>query len=269
MIAGAGWPPFLSKRTMRTILLILEYDGTDFAGWQLQPNGRSVQGEVEAALEKLLGEFVRVQSAGRTDAGVHARAMPVHFRTARDLPLSAFRDGLNCLLPDDVAVREAREMPTGFHARFQAAGKWYRYTLDRRTVRSPLAGRNSWLVRGMLDLTRMREAARLLTGEYDFGAFRSSGCAARETVRSLESVELCEDGDFLHIDVRGSGFLRNMVRLMVGTLVEIGKGKRPVDDIPRLLAREPGVRAGVNAPPQGLCLMEVYYPPPDENATEQ
>ena len=245
---------------MRTILLILEYDGTSFAGWQLQPNGRSVQGEVEAALERLLGEPVRVQSAGRTDAGVHARAMPVHFRTIRALPLSAFRDGLNCLLPDDVAVREAREMPADFHARFQAAGKWYRYTIDRRSVRSPLAGRSSWLVRGALDLEAMRRAAALLVGEHDFGAFRASGCAARETVRLLESVELIEDGDFLHIDVRGNGFLRNMVRLLTGTLVEIGRGKRPVADIPRLLAREPGIRAGVNAPPQGLCLMEVSYP---------
>jgi len=244
---------------VRTILLTLEYDGTDFSGWQLQPNGRSVQGVVEVALEKLLGEFVRVQSAGRTDAGVHARAMPVHFRTTRDLPLTAFRDGLNCLLPDDVAVRNAQEMPAGFHARFQAAGKWYRYTLDRRNVRSPLSGRNSWLVRGVLDLPLMREAAGLLIGEHDFGAFRSSGCAARETVRLLESIDLSEDGDFLHIDVRGSGFLRNMVRLLTGTLVEIGRGKRPVADIPRLLKREPGVRAGVNAPPQGLCLMEVYY----------
>lgn len=245
---------------MRTILLILEYDGTNFAGWQLQPNGRSVQGEVEAALERLLGEPVRVQSAGRTDAGVHARAMPVHFRTARELPLTAFRDGLNCLLPDDVAVREARVMPADFHARFQAAGKWYRYTIDRRAVRSPLAGRNSWLVRGALDLEAMRRAAALLVGEHDFGAFRASGCAARETVRLLERVEVTEDGDFLHIDVRGNGFLRNMVRLLTGTLVEIGRGKRPVADIPRLLGREPGMRAGVNAPPQGLCLMEVRYP---------
>src|SRR5512145_1739249 len=129
---------------MRTILLLLEYDGTGYSGWQLQPNGRSVQGVVEEALVKLLDEPVRLHVAGRTDAGVHARAMPAHFRTSRDLPLSAFRDGLNCLLPDDVAVREARGMSADFHARFQAAGKWYRYTLDRRSVRSPLAGRGSW-----------------------------------------------------------------------------------------------------------------------------
>lgn len=245
---------------MRTILLLIEYDGTDFAGWQLQPNGRSVQEVVEKALEELLGEPVRIHSAGRTDTGVHACAMPAHFTTDRDLPLRAFRDGLNCLLPTDVAVHAAYEMPEAFHARFGARGKWYRYTIDRRSVRSPLAGRRSWQVRESLDLAIMREAAALLVGEHDFAAFRASGCAARSTVRRLDSIELLEDGTFLHVDVRGSGFLRNMVRMLVGTLVEIGKEKRPLTDITRLLVKEPGVRAGATAPPHGLCLMAVDYP---------
>lgn len=244
---------------MRTILLILEYDGTDFAGWQLQPNGRSVQEVVEQALGELLGEPVRVHSAGRTDAGVHARFMPAHFTTPRNLPLQAFRDGLNRLLPDDVAVREAHEVEKNFHARFKARGKWYRYTIDRGDVRSPLSGRISWQIRGMLDLAAMREAAGQLVGEHDFRAFRVSGCSAKATVRRIQSIALIEEVGLLHIDVRGTGFLRNMVRLIVGTLVEIGKGKRPISDIARLLALEPGARAGVNAPPQGLCLMTVDY----------
>jgi tRNA pseudouridine38-40 synthase len=245
---------------MRTILLILEYDGTDFAGWQLQPNGRSVQEVVERALGELLGESVRVHSAGRTDAGVHARCMPAHFTTARDLPLLAFRDGLNRLLPDDVAVREAHEVANNFHARFKARGKWYRYSIDRSTVRSPLTGRTAWQIRGPLDFAAMRVAAEQLVGEHDFRAFRVSGCSANATVRRIHSILLIEEGGLLHIDVRGSGFLRNMVRLIVGTLIEVGKGKRPTADIARLLAFEPGVRAGVNAPPQGLCLMAVDYP---------
>ena len=245
---------------MRTILLILEYDGTDFAGWQLQPNGRSVQEVVERALAELLGEPVRLHSAGRTDAGVHACAMPAHFATGRDLPLRAFRDGLNRLLPADVAVYAAYEMPDTFHARFGARAKWYRYTIDRRPIRSPLAGRRSWQVREALDLAVMQEAAALLVGEHDFAAFRASGCAAKTTVRRLDAIGLSEDGTFLHIDVRGSGFLRNMVRMLVGTLVEIGKGKRPATDMPRLLARQPGLRAGATAPPHGLCLMSVDYP---------
>src|SRR5512139_1938512 len=172
---------------MRTILLILEYDGSAYAGWQLQPNGRSVQAEVEGSLAELLGKPVRLHSAGRTDAGVHARAMPAHFTTTCDLPLRAFRDGLNRLLPADVAVRAVYEMPAGFHARFGAEEKWYRYTIDRRAVRSPLDRRASWQVRGALDLAAMRDAASLLVGEHDFAAFRSSACAARTTVRCLAS----------------------------------------------------------------------------------
>jgi tRNA pseudouridine38-40 synthase len=246
----------------RTILLLIEYDGTDFAGWQLQPNGRSVQEVVEIALAGLLGETVRLHSAGRTDAGVHACAMPAHFATTRDLPLRAFRDGLNRLLPGDVAIREAFEMPAGFHARYGARQKWYRYTIDRRSVRSPLAGRRSWLVRGVLDLAAMREAATLLLGEHDFAAFRTSGCAAKTTVRRLDSIDLTEEETFLHIDVRGSGFLKNMVRMLVGTLVEIGQGKRPASDIDLLLAKTASVRAGATAPPHGLCLMAVDYPEP-------
>ena len=247
---------------MRTILLLLEYDGTDFAGWQLQPNGRSVQEVVEAALGELLGEAVRLHSAGRTDAGVHALAMPAHFTTARSLPLRAFRDGLNRLLPADVAVRAACEMPAAFHARFAAQGKWYRYTILRAPVRSPLLARTAWQLRGQLDLAAMRAAAELLIGEHDFAAFRASGCAARTTVRRMDSIELTENGALLHIDVRGSGFLRNMVRMLVGTLVEVGRGKRPAHDIVRLLANAEGVRCGPTAPPQGLCLMAVDYPDP-------
>ena len=245
---------------MRSILLTLEYDGSDFAGWQLQPNGRSVQEVVERALAELLGETVRLHAAGRTDAGVHARGMPAHFVTSRNLPLRAFRDGLNRLLPADVAVCTAVEVPVGFHARFAAAGKWYRYTIDRRAVRSPLGRRTAWQLRAPLDLQAMRDAATLLVGEHDFAAFRTSGCAARSTVRHLERVELVEDGTLLYLDLRGSGFLRSMVRMLVGTLVEVGMGKRPAGDVARLLTKQPGVRSGPTAPAHGLCLMAVYYP---------
>jgi len=247
---------------MRKILLIVEYDGTDFAGWQLQPNGRSVQEVIEQALAVLLGAAPRVHGAGRTDAGVHARAMAVHFTTTRALPLSAFRDGLNRLLPADVAVCAAHEVPADFHARFAATQKWYRYTIDRRAVRSPLSRRMAWQVRAALDLAAMREAAALLVGEHDFAAFRTSGCAAKTTVRRLDRIDLLEEGTLLHIDMRGSGFLRNMVRMLVGTLVQIGRGQRPVADIERLLANQAGVCSGPTAPAHGLCLMAISYPEP-------
>lgn len=244
---------------MRTILLTVEYDGTDYVGWQLQANGLSIQGVVEGALAELLGEHVRLHSSGRTDAGVHARAMMAHFRTERDLPLKAFREGLNRLLPVDVAIRAAHEVPADFHARFSARGKWYRYTLYRGDVRSPLATRSSWHVHAPLDLDAMRRAAAMLVGRHDFQAFRSSACSAKTSVREIYAIELNIHEDRLLIDVRGSGFLRNMVRMLVGTLVQVGQGKRPVEDVGRLLEGAPGMRSGPTAPPQGLCLMEVWY----------
>ena len=137
---------------MRTILLNVEYDGTAYFGWQVQPNLPTVQGVVESALQQILGCDVRIHSSSRTDAGVHARGMVVHFYTGADLPLSAFREGANAFLPDDVVIREVKEMPEGFHARYSSKGKWYRYTIYNAAVRSPLACRTAWHLRGKLDL---------------------------------------------------------------------------------------------------------------------
>ena len=244
---------------MRTILLIVEYEGTAYCGWQVQPNGLAVQQVVEDALAQLVGEPVRLHSAGRTDAGVHARAMPAHFVTEKPWPLSAFREGVNRFLPADVAIREVREVASDFHARFSASGKWYRYTLYRSNVRSPLTARTAWHLPGQLDLTLMQQAAELLVGHHDFRAFRSSSCAAKTTKRELFTAVIDQQGEFVYFDIRGSGFLKNMVRMLVGTLVEIGQAKRPVDDIPRLLSGDQVLRAGATAPPHGLCLMEVWY----------
>ena len=244
---------------MRTILLILEYDGTVYAGWQVQPNGLAVQEVVEQALAEVLGHEVRVHSSGRTDAGVHARGMAAHFQTEANLPLKAFREGVNALLPEDIAVRTVREMPTDFHARFSARGKCYRYTIYQHQVRSPLAARFAWFLRGSLDLDLMRAAAEALVGEHDFSSFRSSGCAAKTTVREIFSIDISTDNGFIHIDVRGSGFLKNMVRMLVGTLVEVGLGRRPVEDVAKLVAGADGMLCGQTAPAHGLCLQEVWY----------
>jgi tRNA pseudouridine38-40 synthase len=243
---------------MKTIRLVVEYDGTRFAGWQWQSNGLSVQEVVEGALAQLLGTFVRVMVAGRTDAGVHARGQVLHFKTDRQLPLIAYCAGLNRLLPADVAIRHACEAPAGFDARHSAKGKWYRYSLCLAPVRSPLSARGAWHLRSRLDMAAMTTAAQAFIGRHDFSAFRTSGCDARTTIRDIFACDLQADGDLLHIDVRGSGFLRHMVRLMVGTLVDIGRGKRAVGDVQRLLGGELPM-AGPTAPPHGLCLMEVYY----------
>lgn len=244
---------------MKTIRLTLEYDGTEFVGWQIQPNGRSVQEVVEAALERVLGTPVRVHSAGRTDAGVHARGMVAHFTTTADLPLAAYREGLNRLLPLDVAVREAAEVSDGFHARFDARGKWYRYAIRCAPVRSPLLDRSAWHLRKSLDLAAIERAAQDFIGRHDFAAFRSAGCDAKTTEREIYSLRFNQQGELLYIDVRGEGFLRNMVRVMVGTLAEIGMGRRPAGDVSELLRGGCREKAGRTAPAHGLCLMEVWY----------
>ncbi|OHB33140.1 MAG: tRNA pseudouridine(38-40) synthase TruA [Desulfuromonadaceae bacterium GWC2_58_13] len=244
---------------MKIIRLTIEYDGTAYVGWQIQPNGLAVQQVLEEALARVLGEPVRLASSGRTDAGVHARGMVAHFATHRDLPMSAYRDGVNRFLPQDVAVREALEAEAGFHARFSARGKWYRYSICLAPVRSPLTARTSWHLRSDLDEQAMLEAAASFVGTHDFAAFRASGCDAATTVRHIYAVDLSRQDNLLHIDVKGSGFLRNMVRVMVGTLVEIGQGKMRVADLGQLLQGGTREGAGKTAPPQGLCLMEVWY----------
>jgi len=244
---------------MKTIRLTIEFEGTAYVGWQIQANGLAVQQAVEEALGRVLGEPVRVTSSGRTDAGVHARGMVAHFTTDRELPMSAYRDGVNRFLPSDVAVRDAAEVPSDFHARFSARGKWYRYSLCLSQVRSPLAARTSWHLRGELDEQAMNEAAAAFVGTHDFAAFRAAGCDAATTVREIFSVDLSRQGELLHIDVKGSGFLRNMVRIMVGTLVEIGQGRMGIGDLHCLLLGGAREGAGRTAPPQGLCLMEVWY----------
>ena len=244
---------------MRNILLIIEYDGTSYAGWQVQPNGISIQQVLEEALERLLKERVRVHSSGRTDAGVHALGMPACFATTKMIPLKAFTAGLNALLPPDIAVRDAREVPMEFHPRREAMSKQYRYTLHVSQNRSPVTRLYSWQLRGPLDIDAMRRAAGYFVGEHDFAAFRGAGCAARTTIRSVHSVEITQQGEFLLVDVTGEGFLRNMVRIMVGTLVEIGLGRRPATAVREMLEVRDRSAAGITAPPQGLCLVEVIF----------
>jgi tRNA pseudouridine38-40 synthase len=163
-------------------------------------------------------------------------------------------------LPQDIAVVDVKRVSDQFHARFSAKGKWYRYSIYLAPVRSPIHKRYSWQFRKPLDFSMMRQAAQLFVGEHDFAAFRGSGCSAKTTIRRIDSIELIEDGRHLHIDVRGSGFLRHMVRMMVGTLVQIGVGKRGVSEVSRLLAQGMADDTRLKAPAHGLCLRYVEYP---------
>jgi tRNA pseudouridine38-40 synthase len=244
---------------MRAIKLIIEYEGTQYAGWQIQPNGLSVQEVLEGALSGLLKEKVRLVSSGRTDAGVHAKGMVASFRTERNLPVKAFCEGLNSLLPPDIAIREAVEVSPEFNPRRDAVAKHYRYTIYNSSRRSPLNRQYVWRFSGPLDCAAMQQAAALFVGEKDFAAFRASNCAAKTTVRRIYSLDISRTDDMIIFDVRGSGFLKNMVRIMVGTLVEVGRGGMNVNDVASLFQEKDRRKAGITAPPQGLCLLEVFY----------
>ena len=245
---------------MPTILLTIAYDGTRYAGWQIQPNGLAVQQVVEEALEQLLKEQVQVRSSGRTDAGVHARAMAASFVTSRSLPLKAFVEGANRFLPADVAIQDARIVPDGFKPITMAHAKHYRYTIINSSGRSPLDRLYSWQIREPLDVDAMVEAARSFVGSHDFAAFRASNCVAKTTVRRIDSVRITREDAKITVDVIGGGFLKNMVRVMVGTLVDIGKGRFKPSQIEHLLHEGDRKAAGSTAPACGLCLMQVMYP---------
>lgn len=244
---------------MRKIKLIIEYDGANYVGWQRQANGLSIQQVIEESLARLLGAPASLRGSGRTDAGVHARGMVAAFTTERQIPLSAFSDGMNSLLPPDIAIRDACEVPLDFDPRFDAKGKLYRYTISRAKRRTPLTRHYAWRLGTKPDPELMRHAARHFIGEHDFAAFRASGCAAKTTVRRINSLDIRYDGEFITIDVIGTGFLRNMVRIMVGTLVAVGEGKLAPDAVRGLLTSGARGGAGMTAPPHGLTLMEVFY----------
>jgi tRNA pseudouridine38-40 synthase len=245
---------------MRQVRLVIEYDGTGLCGWQRQQNGPTVQAHLEDALATLLQHPTPVTGASRTDAGVHARGQVAAFRTERTIPLHGIRRGLNSLLPDAIAIREASEAPDEFHPRFSAIGKHYRYTLLARPDRSPLWRERSWHCPLPLDREAMRAAAAAVIGEHDFAAFRAAGCTAKTTVRRIDAVDLSAEGDLVYVDVRGNAFLRNMVRILVGTLVEVGTGARPVAQVAEILAGLDRTKAGITAPPQGLELVSIRYP---------
>lgn len=241
-------------------MLTIAYDGTNYSGWQIQPNGLAVQQVVEEALERMLGERVKLCSSGRTDAGVHARAMPAAFFTTRNLPLRAFIEGTNRYLPDDIAIQNASQVPDGFKPISAALAKHYRYTILNSTIRSPLDRLCSWQVRESLDLPAMVKAAGYFVGRHDFAAFRASNCVAKTTVRRMDSIEIDQTGNFITVDVVGEGFLKYMVRVMTGTLVDVGRGRFTPEHVERLLLDGDRQKAGVTAPACGLCLIKVFYP---------
>ena len=252
------------------LALIVEYDGAGYHGFQLQPNAPTVQGALEEAIHKLTGERVRVKAAGRTDAGVHAVGQVVTFDTSSTLPPNTVVDALNHHLPADVAVREAHPVGPDFDPRRRALVRTYRYTVLNDRVRSPLLRRRTCLLGHHLDVDRMRDAAALLVGEHDFARF--SGPLAdgqASTVRRVYDAEVRRECRLITFDVSANAFLPHQVRRMAGALVEVGRGKLPLEGFAKLLDGKRGCGGAPSLPPHGLCLMRVEYadfPPPAEPA---
>jgi len=242
---------------------VVEYDGAMYHGWQLQSSLPTIQGEMELALERILGRAVRVYGAGRTDAGVHAVGQVAHFDADWKHPVSSLKNACNALLPPDIAVRSMRQASNDFHARHRAISKTYVYRILNSNLRSPLHRLYAWHVPCELDLSLMAEASMNLTGAHDFAAFGSATDGTPSTVREIMDAHWDREhlGPVLVFTVRGSGFLRYMVRSLVGTLVQVGMGKIGPSDFLAILQSRDRSRSGPTAPPQGLCLHSVEYAP--------
>jgi tRNA pseudouridine38-40 synthase len=253
----------------RNIRLVLEYEGGGYHGWQIQPGALTVQEVLEECIFRITQHPSRVTAAGRTDAGVHALQQVVHFHTPSRLPDRAIRQGLNALLPADIRVLHGEEVAWAFHARFSALGKRYEYRFWNGPSLSVFSHRYSWWISRPLDVEAMERAARQLMGEHDFSSFRSAGCEGRNAVRDVRGCGWEARGPLLRFWIEANGFLRYMVRTIVGTLVEVGTGKRPAEDLGLLLEARDRSLAGPTAPARGLFLTCVRYPPPWELETVQ
>ena len=245
---------------MKRILLAVEYDGTAYAGWQRQINGLAVQQVLEEALSSACGHTVTVTGASRTDAGVHALDQKVHFDTDCTIPPDKFPFVLNTMLPPDIRVLEGREVPADFHARFLTSGKTYTYRIWNARHGSALRRNTHWHIPVPLDEVPVRQALKALPGRHDFAAFQAAGGTAKTTIRTLRSAGLQVRGNEWILTVSGDAFLYNMVRIIAGTVAEIGLGKRDPDAFEKAFASLDRLALGMTAPAHGLELTEVRYP---------
>jgi tRNA pseudouridine38-40 synthase len=239
--------------------LTLEYDGTNYQGWQTQSDAPTVQGSVEAALQRLFNEPVRVRVAGRTDTGVHAVGQVIAFAAPKAVEIPRFHRSLNAVLPMDISVKQIEEAPEFFNPRRDARSRVYQYRIWNHQWRSPLWARYSWHIPYPLKRDAMNEAAALLVGDHDFSSFQGADSVEYNPHRTVLLSAIRQDGDFLVYDVEARSFLRHMVRNIVGTLVDVGRGALSITDFAAIFTARNRTRAGVNAPPQGLFLVEVKY----------
>ena len=239
--------------------LTIAYDGSRYYGWEHQPDKPTIQGKLEDVLSRMTDAPVDVIGAGRTDAGVHAKAMTASAVLDTELSPEAIRDYMNRYLPDDICVREVRAASERFHARYKAVGKTYCYTCYVGALKPVFDRKYVLTLDGVPDVAAMQRAAALLVGEHDFKSFCGNPKMKKSTVRLVDSIEIVQKRDYLYLNFHGTGFLQNMVRILVGTLLEVGFGKRPAEQMPAILEARDRTQAGYTVPPQGLCLVKVDY----------
>ena len=245
---------------MRNIKLLIEYDGTNYRGWQVQPKGLTIQGVLEEKLSLITGEAVHLIGSGRTDSGVHAFGQVANFKTKSKLDVHSIQKALNSLLPPDIVIQKAEEVEEGFHARKASKSKVYEYRILNRELRSPFHHEYAWHIPKKLDLEEMKKATQILVGEHDFSSFRSVGSPTRTAIRRVIRTEWKRGRDgLIRFEIEANGFLKQMVRALVGTLVEVGRGKIDPDEFQKILDSRDRKKAGPTAPAHGLFLKEVKY----------
>ena len=245
---------------IKNFKIIIEYDGTRYRGWQRQKKDVTIQGEIEKALGIMTAKHIVVNGSGRTDAGVHARGQAANFRCDTDLSPGSFQKGLNSLLPEDIVIRECRQVDETFHARYNVKSKIYHYKIYNHPVPAAMNRLYAWSIRKPLNIVAMRSAVSYIIGSYDFKAFEGAGSPRAHTTRHVMAADLIEsDHRLLTFRIEADGFLRFMVRNIVGTLVDVGLGKTLPAEFKQILDSRDRTNAGATAPPRGLCLMEVKY----------
>jgi tRNA pseudouridine38-40 synthase len=250
----------MGAKFMRNIKLLIEYDGTNYQGWQVQPKGPTIQGILEEKLGLLTGESVQLFGSGRTDSGVHALGQVAHFKTQSRMDIRTIQRALNSLLPHDIVIQKVEDVDEGFHARKHSKSKVYEYRILNRNLRSAFHRGYVWYIPQKLNLIEMKKATQSLVGEHDFSSFRSVGTATRTAVRRVSRAEWKRGRDgLIRFEIEANGFLKQMVRAIIGTLVEVGKGKMKAVEFRKILDSKDRKEAGPTAPAQGLFLKEVKY----------
>lgn len=244
---------------MRNVKLTIEYDGKDFNGWQKQPNKLNIQGEIERAIENVTGEKVELIASGRTDAGVHALGQVANFKTNSNFPIEKFPIAINSQVKNSIRIQNAEEVDENFHSRFNCKKKTYRYAIDNSKYGSAIYRNVVYHMPIKLDVEEMKKAIKYFEGEHDFKAFKSSGTSSKSSVRTIYSANIITEGTSIAIDLSGNGFLYNMVRIIAGTLVDVGLGKINATDIPKIIESKDRQKAGKTLPPHGLMLLHVEY----------